>query len=77
MAVDLAELNGPDRVKLSGMRLDPLYRMVFDYPHGWSVALAGEGTESHHLFFAEGRCDGRLSGPIRGANHPSVRTSTG
>ena len=60
-------------MKLGPVRLEPLYRMIFDYPHGWSVALAGEGTESEHLFFAEGRCDGRLSGPMRGANHPRRR----
>jgi hypothetical protein len=55
------------------MRLDSLYRMVFDYPHGWSVALAGESAESKHLFFAEGRCEGRISGEMRGANHPRRR----
>ncbi len=55
------------------MRLDPLYRMVFEYPHGWSVALAGESAESKHLFFAEGRCDGRIGGAMRGANHPRRR----
>jgi Protein of unknown function (DUF3237) len=55
------------------MRLESLYRMVFDYPHEWSVALGGDGTESQHLFLAEGRCDGRISGPMRGANHPRRR----
>ncbi len=55
------------------MRLEPLYRMVFDYPQGWSVALSEEGAESAHLFLAEGRCDGRISGPMRGANHPRRR----
>jgi hypothetical protein len=47
--------------------------MTFVYPHGWSVAFAGEGTEGHHLFLAEGRCDGRISGQMRGANHPRRR----
>ena len=55
------------------MRLEPLYRMEFTYPHGWSVALAEGGTEGQHLFLAEGRCDGRLSGSMRGANHPRRR----
>ena len=64
--------------------LEPLYRMVFGYPHGWSVALASDGTEGQHLFLAEGRCDGRISGPMRerttlvaGETARSARTSTG
>ncbi len=56
------------------MRLEPLYRMEFTYPQGWSVALAADGTESQHLFVAEGRCDGRLRGPMQGANHPRRRS---
>jgi hypothetical protein len=59
--------------ELGAMRLEPLYRMVFHYPQGWSVALAGEGTEGQHLFLAEGRCDGRMSGRMQGANHPRRR----
>jgi hypothetical protein len=55
------------------MRLEPLYRMVFRYAQGWSVALAVDGTEGHHLFLAEGRCDGRISGSMQGANHPRRR----
>ena len=55
------------------MRLEPLYRMVFHYPHGRTVGLAAEGTESHHLYLAEGRCDGRVSGQMQGANHPRRR----
>jgi hypothetical protein len=55
------------------MRLEPLYRMVFSYPRGWSVGLAAEGFEGQHLFFAEGRCDGRLAGQMEGANHPRRR----
>ena len=27
------------------MRLEPLYRIVFDYPHGWSVGLEDDGVE--------------------------------
>jgi hypothetical protein len=59
--------------ELGAMRLEPLYRMTFGYPHGWSVALAGEGTEGQHLFLADGRCEGRLSGLMQGANHPRRR----
>jgi hypothetical protein len=55
------------------MRLEPMYRMVFEYPDGWSVAVGANGPESQHLFFAKGRCDGRISGPMRGANHPYRR----
>ena len=55
------------------MRLDPLYRMVFSYPHGWSAALGGDGAEGHYLFLAEGRCEGRISGSMRGVNHPRRR----
>ena len=55
------------------MRLEPLYRMVFDYPHGWSVAFDASSAEGQHLYLAEGRCDGRLNGPMRGANHPQRR----
>jgi hypothetical protein len=55
------------------MRLEQLYRMVFHYPQGWSVALTSGGAEGHHLFLAEGRCEGRISGPMQGANHPHRR----
>jgi hypothetical protein len=47
------------------MRLEPLYRMEFDYPHAWGVSLAEDGPEGHHLFLAEGRCEGRLSGSMK------------
>src|SRR6188508_2775606 len=47
--------------------------MVFTYPHEWSVSLAPTGTESQHFFLAEGRCDGRISGALQGANHPRRR----
>ena len=55
------------------MRLEPLYRMVFNYPQGWSVTVAADRPESQHLFFAEGRCDGRINGSMRGVNHPRRR----
>jgi hypothetical protein len=59
------------RGELSGMRLEQLYRMVFHYPQGWSVALASGGAEGRHLFLAEGRCEGRISG--RSQPSPSAR----
>ena len=39
------------------------------------MELGGErGTESQHFLIAEGRCEGRLAGRLRGANHPRRRT---
>ena len=39
------------------------------------MELEGErGVESEHFFIAEGRCDGRVAGRFRGANHPHRRT---
>ena len=57
------------------MRLEPLYRVTFRYPEHWHVELEGaSGTESAHFFIAEGRCEGRVAGSFRGANHPRRRT---
>jgi hypothetical protein len=57
------------------VRLEPLYRVAFHYPEAWFVEVDGErGTESQHFFIAEGRCEGRVSGRVRGANHPRRRT---
>jgi hypothetical protein len=47
--------------------------MVFTYPNGWGAALGADGPEGHYLFLAEGRCEGRISGSMRGANHPRRR----
>ena len=47
--------------------------MTFDYPRGWSVALTSDSREGHHFFVAEGRCEGRISGSMEGANHPARR----
>ena len=57
------------------MRLEPLYTLRFFYPNGWGAALTGpSGTEEHDFYFAEGRCEGRIAGTFRGANHPRRRT---
>ncbi|MDQ5828152.1 MAG: DUF3237 domain-containing protein [Chloroflexota bacterium] len=57
------------------MRLEPLYRVRFTYSDGWTIDLAEpESAESHHFFLAEGRCEGRISGRFRGANHPYRRS---
>jgi hypothetical protein len=57
------------------MRLEPLYRVRFTYPEGWAVEL--EGGWEQHLFLAEGRCEGAISGRFRGANFPQRRTPDG
>jgi uncharacterized protein DUF3237 len=57
------------------MRLEPLYSLRFTYPEEWGVNLADPGsTESQWFFIAEGRCEGRISGRFRGANHPRRRS---
>jgi len=57
------------------MRFEPLYRARFSYPEGWSIELTGaNGIESVHFFLADGRCEGRVIGRVRGANHPRRRT---
>jgi hypothetical protein len=57
------------------MLLTPLYRARFTYPEAWHADLSGGlGRQSVHFFFAEGICDGRLAGRLRGANHPVRRT---
>jgi hypothetical protein len=50
------------------MRLEHLYGLRFAYQEFWSV-----GPQNFGL--AEGRCEGRVSGRFRGANHS--RTGTG
>jgi hypothetical protein len=57
------------------IRLEPLYRATFTTPEKWSVNLAGPaGTEGQSFLIAEGHCEGRLSGRLRGANYPRRRT---
>ena len=57
------------------MRLVPLYRLRLTYPEGWSVGL--EGGWEQHLYLAEGRCEGTVTGRFRGANYPQRRTPAG
>ena len=62
-------------VTMGDVRLEPLYRVEFVYPEGWSIELAGEhGTEWQDFYLAEGTCAGRVAGRMRGANHPRRRT---
>jgi Protein of unknown function (DUF3237) len=56
------------------VRLEPLYRVRFTYPEQWCVFLAGpDSNEAKVVPLAEGRCEGRISGRFRGANHPYRR----
>jgi hypothetical protein len=57
------------------VRLEHLYRVRFAYDEGWSVGL--EGGWEQHLYLAEGRCSGVLTGRFRGANFPYRRTAAG
>jgi hypothetical protein len=57
------------------LRLEPLYRIRFTYPEGWAVDL--EGGWEQHLYLAEGRCEGGISGRFRGVNFPLRRTASG
>ena len=57
------------------MRLEPLYRIRFTYPESWMIAL--EGGWEQHLYLAEGRCEGLVTGRFRGANFPRRQGSTG
>jgi hypothetical protein len=57
------------------VRLEQLYRIRFTYPEGWAVTL--EGGWEQHLFLAEGRCEGSVTGRFRGANFPLRRTADG
>jgi hypothetical protein len=60
------------------MRLEPLYVARFHYPENWAVSLGTGGpsgaSESQHFFVAEGSVSGRLTGRLRGANHPRRRS---
>lgn len=55
------------------MRLEPLYRMVFDYDEGWTVQPGGGDLGGDYLLMASGRCEGTINGTLRGANHPHRR----
>jgi hypothetical protein len=57
------------------MKLEPLYRIRFTYPEGWTVGL--EGGWEQHLLVAEGRCEGSISGRFSGVNYPQRRTEMG
>jgi hypothetical protein len=56
------------------VRLEPLYRVRFTYSDGWGADFAGPDSDECKFFFlAQGRCEGRISGRFRGANHPNRR----
>jgi hypothetical protein len=56
------------------MRLEPLYRLTFNYSEEWGVGIGDEGSPAGMYFFiAEGRCSGAITGRFRAANHPLRR----
>ncbi len=61
------------------MRLRPLYTVRFSYPDDYGVEVknpddkSAPGREEQLFFFAEGTCEGRISGKFKGANHPRRR----
>jgi hypothetical protein len=61
------------------VQLKPLYALRFFYPDDLEVRLkdssdsSGVVTEEEHFVFAEGRCEGVVTGEFRGANHPHRR----
>lgn len=56
------------------MRLEPLYHARFSTPDHWSVQVDGaHGTETQSLLFAQGRCEGQVTGSLRAANFPRLR----
>src|SRR3954470_18460417 len=72
------QLSGTGTARSCGgepLRLSALYRIRFTYAEGWAVVL--EGGWERHLFLAEGRCEGLITGRFRGANFPFRRTAAG
>jgi hypothetical protein len=61
------------------MQLRPLYTLRFFYPKDQGVEVRNPddanatGKEDEMFFFAEGTCEGTISGKFRGANHPRRR----
>jgi hypothetical protein len=53
------------------VRAEHLYRLRFTYPEAWTVGAGGSMQQNFGL--AEGRCEGRISGRFRGANHARIR----
>ena len=53
------------------MRAEHLYRLRFSYLEAWAVGAGGPLQTNFGI--AEGRCEGRVSGRFRGANHARVR----
>ena len=53
------------------MRAEHLYRLRFSYPEAWAVGAGGSMQTTFGI--AEGRCEGRISGRFRGANHARIR----
>jgi hypothetical protein len=52
------------------MKLEPLYRLEFDYR---PIATVELGEHAHGVLRGEGRCDGRVSGAWQGFNRARSR----
>jgi hypothetical protein len=59
------------------MRLEPLYRMTFDYPHGWSATVTPGGTESEHLFLMRPPFSSTAAGSVAPIRLEHARSSAG
>jgi hypothetical protein len=56
------------------VRLEPLYQVRVTFTRIWGAGLAGEDSPEGQFFgIGDGRCEGRISGRFRGANHPYRR----
>jgi hypothetical protein len=64
------------------MRLRPLYTVRFFYPKDYGVEIknpedaTATSKEEELFFFAEGTCEGIISGRFKGANHPRRRADS-
>jgi len=68
--VDVVESRDAHALYIRTMRLEPLYRLTFSYTSHWDAQAGGV---EHFLGFGEGRCEGRINGAFRGANHARRR----
>lgn len=56
------------------LKLEPMYRLKFSYTGGVGAAFTSDEQEATFVFTAEGSCEGRITGTMRGQNHPHRRS---
>jgi hypothetical protein len=61
----------PQFLDSTNVRAEHLYRLRFSYSEAWAVGAGGSMQQNFGI--AEGRCEGRVSGRFRGANHARLR----